>query len=182
LVKNKFFPIELKEEPVILLKDKLVNPPAKKQKQYYSLINQINTNYKIGKTMKQLIYILVFLSVAIISSAQTSIGDSSRSEGELDEAILAYKKVFLQNPQEHNNIYNLACSFALTYQQNDSAFYYLNIALKSDSSLWALADPDLIGMADDERWNGIVEQQMEKYQAKNGALANPVYAENFSDL
>ena len=132
--------------------------------------------------MKQLINVVMFLIVVGTSWAQTSVADSLRSEGEMDNAITEYKKVFLENPNDYKNTYNLACTFALTYQQNDSAFYYLNIALETDSSLWALADCDLISLINDERWDGIVSQQMEKYQAKNGSLAEPEYAEKLLQL
>ncbi len=126
--------------------------------------------------MKQILFIIIFFALAINCAAQNSVTDSLRNEGKLDDAILEYKKMFIENPNKNENTYNLACAFALTYQHNDSAFYYLKIALDSDSTLWALTDPDLIGISEDERWNGIVKQQMKKYQAKNGKLINPEYA------
>ena len=129
--------------------------------------------------MKQLIMIFILCIFTFSYSAQTRTADSLRSEGKLDKAILEYKKAFLKDQENKENTYNLACSLALTYQQNDSAFYYLNIALQTDSTLWALSDPDLIGLIKDNRWNTIVTQQMRKYQSKNGNLE---YAEKLLQL
>ena len=86
---------------------------------------------------------------------QKSEGDILRKEGALDDAIKAYKKDFIKSPENSKNTYNLACAFALTYIQKDSAFHYLDIALKNDYSLWALADNDLISLASDVRWKDI---------------------------
>lgn len=132
--------------------------------------------------MKQSIITILFLAMASNCIAQSFIADSLRNEGQLDHAISEYKKVFAIDSDNRNNSYNLACALALTYYQNDSAFYYLNYALKTDSSLWALADPDLIALIEDEQWSGIVSQQMAKYQFKNGELTNPVYAEKLLQL
>jgi hypothetical protein len=125
---------------------------------------------------------LALITFTISAFAQTSIADSLKREGLLDLAIKEYTNTFKTDPQNQQNTYKLASAFALTYYQNDKAFYYLNIALQSDSSLWALADPDLIGMAEDERWKDIISQQMTKYQLKNGKLSHPKYAEKLLDV
>jgi len=132
--------------------------------------------------MKQSIITILFLALICDCTAQSFIADSLRNEGQLDNAISEYKKVFAEDAENQNNSYNLACALALTYYQNDSAFYYLNYALRTDSSLWALADPDLIAIIEDEQWGDIVSQQMSKYQLKNGALTDPAYAEKLLSL
>ena len=126
--------------------------------------------------MKFTVTTVLLIVSATISSAQTKLADSLRYEGQLDRAINEYRKVFSENPSDSENTYKLASAFALTYYQNDSAFYYLEISLRYDSTLWALADPDLIGMINDDRWTGIINQQITKYQLSNGKLRDPDYA------
>lgn len=125
--------------------------------------------------MKKYIYIILILFVSIING-QKSDGDMLRKEGAIDDAIKAYKKDFIKSPTDFKNTYNLACAFALTYIQKDSAFHYLEIALRNDNSLWALADNDLISLTGDFRWKDIESQQLKKYQEKNGQLKQPDYA------
>ena len=116
------------------------------------------------------------------ANAQVSKADSLRNIGQIDKAIIEYKKSLSFESNNKNKLYNLACVYALTYFQKDSSFYYLKQALKKDSTLWALSDPDLIALVDDERWNGITEMQMTKYQIKNGKLKNPEYAQKLLKL
>jgi hypothetical protein len=65
--------------------------------------------------------------------------------------------------------------FFLTFQK-DSAYHYLNIALRDDTSLWALADSDLYALIDDPRWLDIEEKQLERFQKNNKKLEQPEYA------
>lgn len=97
-----------------------------------------------------------------------------REEGKLDEAINAYKKVYQKTPHKRDNTYNLACAYALTFQK-DSAYHYLQIALKDDSSLWALSDTDLYALIDDARWSLIEKNQIKKFEKENGPLTQPEY-------
>ncbi len=125
--------------------------------------------------MKKYIYIISILFVSFIYG-QKSEGDLLRKEGAIDDAIRAYKKDFISNSSNSKNTYNLACAFALTYIQKDSAFHYLEIALKNDYSLWALADNDLLSLTNDFRWKGVESQQLKRYQEKSGQLKQPDYA------
>jgi len=125
--------------------------------------------------MKKIIYLASILFISIVYG-QKSEGNTFRRNGDLDSAIKAYKKEFISNPSNSKNTYNLACAFALTYIQNDSAFHYLNIALKNDYSLWTLADNDLISLTNDVRWKDVEVQQLNKYQEKNGLLKQSEYA------
>ncbi len=110
-----------------------------------------------------------------ISGFSQSKGDEFRNNGDLEKAINAYKIDFNKNKSNAKNTYNLACAYALTYQI-DSAYYYLKISLKNDARLWALADNDLLSLANDKRWVEIEKQQLKKFQAKNGTLKQPEYA------
>ncbi|MEN8126078.1 MAG: DUF6624 domain-containing protein [Bacteroidota bacterium] len=125
--------------------------------------------------MQKYIYIISILFVSFVYG-QKSEGDILRKEGLIDDAIKAYKKDFLSNPSNSKNTYNLACAYALTYIQKDSAYHYLEIALKNDFSLWALADNDLISLTNDVRWKGIENHQLKKYQEKNGNIKQAEYA------
>ena len=115
------------------------------------------------------------LLISYSSLAQNQLADSLRSEGLLDAAIIEYKDEFKKDKSNTQNIYDLAAALALTYQK-DKVFYYLEFALAQDSSLWVLADPDMIGMIGDPRWKQIETQQLEKYQQAEGSLADPEYA------
>ncbi len=119
--------------------------------------------------------LLIFMLISFIGFSQNE-GDQLRNEGNLSKAIEAYKADFVKNPENSRNTYNLACAFALTFAQKDSAFHYLTIALKNDDSLWALADNDLISLTDDSRWKIIQEQQLAKFQTKKGKLQQSEYA------
>lgn len=102
---------------------------------------------------------------------QMSEADSLREAGDLRGAIEAGKKRFLENPNDMNNAYNLACSFSLI-RQVDSAFHYLKLSLDGDTSVRVLSDPDLLFIAEDERWKEIEDMQVEKVEAKYGKYPN----------
>lgn len=132
--------------------------------------------------MKKLLFVITAILFSCNVNAQVSKADSLRNIGQIDKAIIEYKKSLSFESNNKNNLYNLACAYALTYFQKDSSFFYLEKALKNDSTLWALSDPDLIALIEDERWNGIIEMQMAKYQIKNGMLKNPEYAQKLLKL
>ena len=125
--------------------------------------------------MKKIIYLVSILFMSFVYG-QKSEGDILRKDGDLNSAIEAYKKEFVSNPSNSKNVYNLACAYALTYIQKDSAFHYLDIALKNDYSLWVLADNDLISLTSDVCWKDIEVQQLKKYNKKNDELKEPEYA------
>lgn len=127
--------------------------------------------------------LILLLFVYNLSFAQTadSKADSLRQTGNLEAAIVAYKAKHTSIKSNWKNTYDLACSYALTYQK-DSAFHYLNIALKDDNSLWALADSDLFALIDDERWTSIENNRIEQYQKHNQPLKQPEYAKKLLKL
>lgn len=119
---------------------------------------------------------ILLLTLFTLSCLGQSKGDTYRNEGDLEKAIHAYKIDFKANPNEYNNTYNLACAYALMYQK-DSAFHYLNVALKNNNSLWALADNDLLSLTTDDRWKLIEKQQLAKV-----TLQKPEYAKQLLQL
>jgi len=127
--------------------------------------------------MKKIIHLLLILFSA--SGFSQSKGDTYRNEGNLTKAIEAYKTDHNRDPSNARNTYNLACAYALTYQK-DSAFHYLDIALKNDNSLWALADNDLISLTDDTKWKAIEDRQLSK--PRDRKIQNPEYAKKLLRL
>jgi hypothetical protein len=120
------------------------------------------------------VFILVLISNVCFSQPSKSKADKLRQEGKLEAAIEAYKDDYYMSPKNWKNTYDLACAYALIYQK-DSAFHYLDIALKNDNSLWALADSDLYALTDDTRWLAIENNQIKKFQENNGTLEQPLY-------
>ena len=127
--------------------------------------------------MKQFVQLLILVGcgTACFSQAADSKADSLRQAGNLEKAIEAYTNEFRKFPGNQKNTYDLACAYALAFQK-DSAYHYLDIALKNDYSLWALADTDLYALTDDLRWAAVENRQLAKFQEKEGTLEQPEYA------
>ena len=132
--------------------------------------------------MKTLYILLLSLAYTISVLGQDSKGDQLRRSGDLDGAIKAYKVQLQKKPNNSPIAYNIACAYALKYIEIDSAYRYLDIALKYDSTLWTMADNDLISLIDDPRWLNVRESLFDKYQAKNGSIENPDYAKKLLRL
>ncbi|MBL4663174.1 MAG: hypothetical protein JKY22_06390 [Flavobacteriaceae bacterium] len=133
--------------------------------------------------MIHLIKILSFLFVSQVCLSQPSISEANklRQEGKLEAAIIAYKNDYKTTPTDWKNTYNLACVYALTAQK-DSAYHYLDIALKDDTSLWALADSDLYALIDDPRWAEVENRQIERFQKYNGKLKESEVAKKWLNI
>ena len=80
-----------------------------------------------------------------------SVADSLRDEGNIQGALAEYKKNFLKNPRDQRNVYNYACALSVG-KQIDSCFKYLNIAVKLDTTVSSLIDPDFLTVREDHRW------------------------------
>ncbi len=129
-------------------------------------------------------YRVLFLVCIVNSCFSQSLelkADSLRNAGSLEAAIKIYKKGFNKSPNNWKNTYNLSCAYALTFQK-DSAYHYLNIVLKNDTSLWALADSDLYALIDDPRWIKIENNQLQRFQKINGNLEQPEFAKQLLNI
>jgi len=124
--------------------------------------------------MKKICLIIVLALTTQLVRAQSK-GDSLRSAGALEAAYMAYGAEFFQNPSDAKIAYKLASTLSLT-NQVDTSFFFLNIALKANSSLRPLSDSDLLNLSTDPRWEAIEQGQLRKYQAANGKLKKPEYA------
>lgn len=107
----------------------------------------------------------------------TGQADSLREQGLLLPALEKYGMVFSQNPTPELS-YRIAstCALLWTSQMRDTAFYFLNHALKEDSTLKVLFDPEYLSLIDDPRWEKIESDQIGKYEAKNGPIENEPFA------
>lgn len=107
--------------------------------------------------------------------AVTQQADSLRQAGDLTEAIALYRQGYEQDADDFTNTYNLACAYALL-NNRDSAFYFLGQAMPADSTVLMMRDPDLVFLYDDDRYQALVEKQMEKVKAAHGAYQKPELA------
>jgi tetratricopeptide (TPR) repeat protein len=124
--------------------------------------------------MKQLAttFILVFFINCITSAQQyqPSRSDSFREVGDAKNCILEYKKELSKNPNQFT-FYNLSCMYVYD-REVDSAFIYLEKALKNDSEVISFMDPDFDDLRKDIRWNPIFINQLSKVEAKYGKIKN----------
>ncbi len=103
--------------------------------------------------------------------------DSLRNLGLLVPALEKYSAALSQNASDEL-YYKLASATALlwTTQMRDTSFYFLHLALPNDSTLQPLYDPDFLSLIDDPRWELVEDLQVNKYEAKNGPISNPIFA------
>jgi hypothetical protein len=141
-----------------------------------SFIVEQKSNLKI---MKKIFYIcLALLSIEIgYGQGVTKVADSLKNQGLLMPSLMKYLEAMTQNPSDEV-LYDIASTSALlwTTQMRDTSFYYLNRALKKDSTLTALYDPAFLSLIKDHRWEKIEDMQIRKYEAKNGSIQNEPFA------
>jgi hypothetical protein len=97
--------------------------------------------------------------------------DNAVKAGEYRKAIGLMKTTLKTKPLDQIYTYNLVCIYALV-DNKDSAFYFLNLSLKTDSALIALADPDFYSIIQDPRWEKIKQAQADKFEKRNGKFKN----------
>jgi hypothetical protein len=129
--------------------------------------------------MKRIFFCILFIYAFGISYGQNPVkqGDSLMNKGLLISAVEKYSTAFAQNPSPETS-YKIASAYALlwTAQARDSAFSYLNHALKNDSTLKALYDPTYLSVIEDQRWKKIENSQLRKYEVTNGPIENKTFA------
>ena len=109
--------------------------------------------------------LLAALSLAGTVSAQDGAlarADSLRMAGDLVGALQSYQAAYRSNPGDAATAYAFASTFALQAQFPDSAFYYLDVALRQDSSMQVLFDADMYFLLQDERWQSVEDRQLDK--------------------
>jgi hypothetical protein len=85
------------------------------------------------------------------SAGQISKADSLFNEGNIKEAVAEYRKMYILNPGDGNNVYNYVCALSRN-GQTDSAFKYLNISVNIEPDTRALTDPDLLNLRENKQW------------------------------
>lgn len=129
--------------------------------------------------MTRIITFLVVMVCWNVTLGQNFIskGDSLKKEGLLMPALMEYAQAMQQNPGSQVS-YKIASTTALmwTSVMRDTSFYFLNLALQNDSTLVPLYNPEFLSLIDDPRWKTIEDNQIRKYEAKNGRIGNEPYA------
>jgi len=129
--------------------------------------------------MKIIFICSLFFGIFGISYGQdfTRQADSLKNEGLLMPSLQMHYEALAQNSSTETH-YKMASIYALlwTAQARDSAFVYLNYALKNDSTLKVLYDPSFLSIIDDQRWEYIVESQLSKYESAHEPIRNKPFA------
>jgi len=111
--------------------------------------------------------LLILISVKIYAQFEIhlSSADSLRHNGDMIGAIEEFKKIYVKDPKDQNNIYNYACALSIT-RQADSAFKYLNIAVNMDTSAVALTDPDFLYLMENPKWGAFENRLISMIEKK----------------
>lgn len=119
---------------------------------------------------------IVFFQVAFGQDTMQE-ADSLKNEGLLMPALIKYATAFAQNGSDELS-YKIASTSALlwTSQMRDTAFYFLNYAVRKDSTLKVLYDPQFLSLINDPRWEKIEDEQIRKYEARIGPIRNEPFA------
>jgi hypothetical protein len=129
--------------------------------------------------MKKLVLLGLALLVSspVVGQNHIQKGDSLKQLGYLMPALQEYAAAMDQQPSAEIS-YTLGATSALlwTSQMRDTAFYFLDIALRNDSTLNVLHDPELLSLIEDPRWKRLEDAQIRKYEAKEGPIPNEPYA------
>lgn len=129
--------------------------------------------------MKKFFIIILCVHASALTFGQDyiKIADSLKTEGYLMPALQNYGMAMVEKPSEKIS-YDIAstCALLWTTQMRDTAFYFLDHALRPDSTLNALYDPSFLSLIDDPRWEKIEDTQIKKYEAKNGSIKNEAFA------
>jgi hypothetical protein len=99
-------------------------------------------------------------------------GDQLLLGGDYAAAVAAYRQLLKEGDGNRVIPYNIACAYA-ALGNNDSAFFFLPMALEYDSSINVLTDPNFVGLLGDARWKNIEDRQMELQYMKGKRFRNP---------
>jgi hypothetical protein len=97
--------------------------------------------------------------------------DLAMKQGEYTKAIGLLRAALKKDSTNQFNIYNLSCVYAIV-ENRDSAFYFLNLSRRMDTTLLFLSDPDMYSLIQDPRWEEIKKEQTDAYEKRNGKFAN----------
>lgn len=126
------------------------------------------------KMKKITIFCISFISMQMaFGQSNINEADSLMEQGLLVPALEKYVTAFQQEASP-NLSYKIAttCALLWTHQMRDTAFYFLDRALKTDSTLEVLYDPHFLSLIDDPRWKKVEDDQIQKYESVNGPIRN----------
>ena len=113
----------------------------------------------------QLLILTIFISFNVLAQRIEHKADSLKRIGRLEYAIKEYKSVLKDNPNDRRIIYQYTRALALN-RQTDSAFHYLKVFITTDSSIWAIREPDFYFLVEDKRWEEIETILMKNIEKK----------------
>jgi hypothetical protein len=129
--------------------------------------------------MKKIITLTLSIVVFQVAFGQDTRqeADSLKNEGLLMPALIKYATAFAQNGSDELS-YKIASTSALlwTSQMRDTAFYFLNYAVRKDSTLKVLYEPQFLSLINDPRWEKIEDEQIRKYEARIEPIRNEPFA------
>lgn len=122
-------------------------------------------------------FALIFLQLSCFAFAQeftptrhAFVADSTGRAGNVDEAIAEWKLDYAISLRP-DVAYTIAALYSMK-EASDSAFSWLNRALKQDSSIHVLVDGDFYFLSEQPEWSVIESNQIAKSAAKEGKYPN----------
>jgi hypothetical protein len=94
-------------------------------------------------------------------------------EGNIQGAIDEFRKMYAMNPDDARTAYNYACVLSRG-GHIDSAFRYLDIAVRSNPDATPLTDPDLLNLRDDKRWMDFENNLVSLLNKKDGNVIRDI--------
>lgn len=98
-------------------------------------------------------------------------GDILFQKGKIDEAIEYYKNDFIKDPDDKFTLKSIAQAYAIS-KQRDSAFYYMDLAHKNDSSIYPITNSSYYFLTEDPRWKEFEDNQIAKVEKIHGKYEN----------
>jgi hypothetical protein len=97
---------------------------------------------------------------------EPSAGDKLYQAGDIKGAVAAYRKQLKKSPQDSLFLaHNFACALTKN-NEPDSAFKYLYMDLRHDSTPFVLTDPDLLPLRHSKQWPDFEQRTLNAIKAK----------------
>lgn len=138
-------------------------------------------------------FFVILLAISICAKAQipppppptapagtgaSSKADSLLQAGKIKSAIAEYRKLYSQNKNNRDIIYNYACALSRS-GQTDSSLWYLYKAVKIEPSVSILTDPDLLAVRESNGWEEFENELISAVNKKtNNSIKDIAYAKS----
>jgi len=107
--------------------------------------------------------------------------DSLKKNLLFNDAIIERLSIYKIDSSYKPNIFQLAALYSLT-RKMDSSYYFLDIAVKGDSSIRFLSNGDFYFICKNFQWKNICSDQIIKYELANGPIKRPDLALKLLDM